>query len=137
MPDKIEGYLWYCDDCYVPGGSAGNAKGKFIQKRSVQKHYELIHRKEWKPVLPEPNRAAVKGNTNEAEDDADQSAEKSGHGAGASVESVTQKLRGKIGIEDDVDELSGETNQTRTVRALKRRVRINFRDVDAAKATDK
>lgn len=64
LPDSIEGYYWYCDECYVgetTGANGGNIRGKFSHKRSIEKHQGSVHRGAWNPVLPELDRnVAVK-----------------------------------------------------------------------------
>lgn len=64
LPDKIEGYYWYCDKCYVgeiTSEKGGNIRGKYNQRRSVEKHFEVAHRIAWKPVLPELDRSVAMG----------------------------------------------------------------------------
>lgn len=72
LPDKIEGYFWYCDRCYrfetanarqnsaksvANGAKRGKyTRGKFSGKRSVEKHYQDVHKQIWAPVLPELER---------------------------------------------------------------------------------
>lgn len=59
VPEKIEGYAWYCARCYEPSvtnGRLGKAKGKFSSKTTAEKHHQQIHNEKWKPVLPERER---------------------------------------------------------------------------------
>ncbi|KAK5071688.1 hypothetical protein LTR64_004533 [Lithohypha guttulata] len=59
VPEKIEGYYWYCDKCHNPEhqNPGKNVRGRYSVKKSFEKHIRSVHKvKKWRPVLPEPKR---------------------------------------------------------------------------------
>ncbi|KAK5095263.1 hypothetical protein LTS08_008162 [Lithohypha guttulata] len=59
VPEKIEGYYWYCDKCYnsEQQNPGKNVRGRYSAKKSFEKHIHSVHKvKKWRPVLPEPKR---------------------------------------------------------------------------------
>lgn len=65
MPDKVEGYFWYCDSCYGSKTNkdkkppAGLTRGKFSSRKSIENHFQSKHHKKWTTVLPEPERSGT------------------------------------------------------------------------------
>lgn len=99
-------------------------RGRFLQKRSVERHHELVHRTVWKPVLPEPNRAAkhdTKGKDREAVGDDDEMEEQDrgvemseGHGEGA-----TEEATGDVAGVEDAEQGELDVEMSDAVEALK------------------
>lgn len=65
IPEKMEGYFWYCERCYIPPAERTGAnkrlggdrvKGKYSSKTSMDKHVSTIHKEKWKPAMPEKDR---------------------------------------------------------------------------------
>lgn len=65
LPVRVEGYAWYCDDCYTDqttmnkGGKGKNVEGEFNHKRTMEKHFADRHKTKWEPMLPEPRRGML------------------------------------------------------------------------------
>lgn len=84
LPEKIEGYYWYCDECYEKVEKRGPPKGQYRSRRSVEKHFTDVHKRKWNATLPEPTRSGrtTRGRQDKVEKEvvvaADQESQKSG-----------------------------------------------------------
>lgn len=111
-------------------------KGQFSQKRSVQKHYEMVHKRTWKPTLPGPDRAviaAVNGEMRATEGaEWEQDTEMGGRAQNTMVGGETEPVTDTPGSESKKAELIATpiSKPNKEARKLRPRARASSRGVE-------
>lgn len=108
-------------------------KGRFSQKRSVERHYEIVHGAVWRPVLPEEDRDRDVGGETKVTDDGDDE-EQVDKGKGKEKEVLVGNERGindaAVGVDFEMPDAQKRVEET--MFEPRPRLRIVFRNIDEA-----